>query len=176
MGIGQGRGSNKIALPHDGRIERRVLINAKGCWVWQGSKNHGGYGMMTIGSCRDNSRRTVQVHRLSYETYRGPIPNGLTIDHLCRNRACANPNHLEPVTLRENLLRGNGIAGQNARKQFCKWGHPLAGDNLLIYSRGPFKRWCRTCQRTNRQRDDARMKIKRAKTRAAKEAILAKIP
>lgn len=110
------------------------------CWEWT---KHlvTGYGRFWIGSAK--SGRAYQAHRYAYELLVGPIPSGTHLDHLCRNRACVNPDHLEPVAPRINYLRGNGAAARNARKETCKRGHPLSGDNLMLSSDG--KRGCRTC-------------------------------
>ncbi len=81
------------------RISRFVVESPNGCWEWNGSRFKTGYGKMRIDG------RTVSVHRASYEAHVGPIPDGLQIDHLCRNRPCCNPAHLEPVTASENLRR-----------------------------------------------------------------------
>jgi len=81
----------------------RLLYNTyidNSCWLWQGIINEAGYGKLKV------SKRWVKAHRYSYELFVGDIPEGLTLDHLCRNRSCVNPGHLEPVTLRENVLRG----------------------------------------------------------------------
>lgn len=110
-----------------------------GCWQWCGGVTPEGYGMYW------REGRNWHVHRAHYERVHGPIPEGLTIDHLCRNPRCCNPAHLEAVTLRENLLRGNGAAARNARKTHCIRGHPLTGDNLYVDPRG--KRECRICRR-----------------------------
>jgi len=107
------------------------------CWIWLGSCNDRGYGKMWDGS------RLSYVHRLSYEAFVGPIPNGLTIDHLCRNRQCLNPEHLEPVTNRENILRGEGPSAKKARRTKCSGGHQLSGTNLM-QSRLPYRQ-CRIC-------------------------------
>lgn len=122
------------------------------CWPWMASKRAGGYGQFLI-----SGTFVGQAHRLAYELEVGPIPDGLQLDHLCRNTACCNPSHLEPVTPRENYLRGVGFAADNARKTHCKWGHPFEGDNL--YSRYG-KRWCQTCRRRNERTSRARRAIR----------------
>jgi len=120
------------------RLKSRVIVDAvSDCWVWQGSKATGGYGSA------GHRGRTVLVHRLMWQLVRGPIPEGLTLDHLCRNTACCNPAHLEPVTNRENILRGSSFAAVNARKTHCKHGHALTPENTY---RGAKGRICRTCQ------------------------------
>jgi len=102
------------------------------------------YGRITV--WEDGRRRYVRAHRYSYEAFVGPIPEGLTLDHLCRVRNCVNPEHLEPVSLKENLLRGDSSPAHNARKTHCMRGHALSGDNLYI-NPGTGYRACRTCLR-----------------------------
>src|SRR6266576_3456485 len=95
------------------KVDRR---GSEECWPWQANRGRG-YGNVWIAG------RMYRAHRVAYELLIGPIPEGLTLDHLCRNRGCVNPAHLEPVTSRENTLRGEGISANNARKTHCKHGH-----------------------------------------------------
>lgn len=115
------------------------LDKESGCWVWTASGNAGGYGRITI------KRRSVCVHRLAYEALVGPIP-AETLDHLCRNRACVNPAHLDPVPKRVNTLRGISGPALNARKTHCPQGHPLASPNLRVRA-DRNERECRECRR-----------------------------
>ncbi|MFF8534104.1 HNH endonuclease signature motif containing protein [Streptomyces sp. NPDC015532] len=118
-----------------------------GCWEWTGHVKPNGYGQVRI------NRRPLHAHRVAYEALRGSIPDGLVIDHLCRNRRCVNPDHLEPVTHRTNILRGTGPAARNARRTHCIRGHRFDAANTYVAPNGA--RNCRTCRaerkRTRRQ-------------------------
>lgn len=117
------------------RFQSRIIIEpSSGCWLWQGALNSDGYGTLRV------SGRRMRAHRFAYESFVGPIGEGLTIDHLCRVRNCVNPGHLEPVTCRENLMRGETHAAANAAKTTCPRGH------LFDMSIGG-RRMCRTCRR-----------------------------
>lgn len=117
------------------------------CWLWTGSMTHG-YGKFGI-----PGKPPQGAHRISYELIVGPIPNGLHLDHLCRNRACVNPTHLEPVTCKDNVLRGEGGSAQNARKTHCKHGHPFDETNTyFVHTAGRSGgRVCRTCGRLRKR-------------------------
>jgi len=131
-------------------IVKTLPTGVGGCWLWTASKDRKGYGKFKMAG------RVHRAHRVSYEMHVGPIPDGLELDHLCRNRMCVNPDHLEPVTTQENLLRGDTIAACNAAKTHCPQGHEYAGDNLYIDKRG--RRFCRTCAR---ERDRKRYQRKK---------------
>lgn len=119
------------------RFWEKVKITKK-CWNWKGKTNRG-YGMLWVGK-----GKSIMPHIFSYRLHKGEIPKGLQIDHLCRNRKCMNPEHLEAVTLKENVLRGNGLSAINSRKTHCKYGHIFDVNNTLNY-RG--QRHCRKCKR-----------------------------
>jgi HNH endonuclease len=110
-----------------------------GCFLWLGPLDEDGYGL--IGGAPPG-RTTLKAHRVAWEFSRGPIPEGLTIDHLCRNKACVNPIHLEPVTFGVNKKRALPF---RIAPECCKNGHILAGNNLRITSAG--YRQCRECDR-----------------------------
>lgn len=120
------------------------IAELDGCWLWTGTLNHLGYGTTSDAS---TGRKHVLAHRLVYETMVGPIPEGLTLDHLCRVRRCVNPSHLEPCTLTENLRRGESPSARNARKTHCIRGHEFTIENTYMGRghRGEPRRYCRTC-------------------------------
>lgn len=110
-----------------------------GCWLWLGQSEAGLYGYVRDG------RKTRRVHRVAYEAFVGPIPPGLTIDHTCKTTICVNPAHMEPVTLRENILRSSSPPAINARRTHCAAGHALSGSNLIARKDGGSRRRCRAC-------------------------------
>lgn len=121
----------------------KVHIEPTGCWSHENKLNTEGYNV--ISGRRQGGPKMLKAHRVMYEWLVGPIPEGLQIDHLCRNRWCLNPSHMEPVTNRENGCRGVGPCAVNARKTHCpKCGRPLAHPNLFVERDGG--RRCRSCR------------------------------
>lgn len=102
-----------------------------GCWLWTAVIDHGGYGRIKL----SRARKMAGAHRVAYELFKGQIPDGLDLDHLCRNRRCVNPEHLEPVSRRENALRGVAPMIQVHLSGKCKNGlHDLTPENT--YNKG----------------------------------------
>lgn len=110
-----------------------------GCWLWTGPQDPRGYGRFWF------EQKPSRAHRRSYEWLVGPIPEGLVLDHLCRVRNCVRPDHLEPVTNRENILRGVSPTARNAVKTHCSQGHPYDSSNTYVRPGGG--RDCRACKR-----------------------------
>ena len=113
------------------------------CWVWIAGKDKYGYGKFSF------KNRKVLAHKLSYIMSIGPVPNGLVLDHLCENRACSRPEHLQPVTDKVNLLRGNTAASNHAIKTCCPREHLLEIPNLVPSQLKLGRRSCLSCARAN---------------------------
>jgi hypothetical protein len=139
------------------RFERHVRKAETGCWEWTGHHQSNGYATLGLKD-PDGKWRPNLAHRIAFELYRGPISAGLVIDHLCRNRGCVNPEHLEVVTMGENLRRGDGPNGQHARATHCPQGHPYEGANLR-WRRG--WRECVICSRIGAREAQRRLRARR---------------
>ena len=127
------------------RLARRTDITPEGCWLWRGAGNPGGYGVIQGRAAPTDTGKEIRlVHRVSYYLSKGTIPRGMQLDHLCRNRRCINPFHLEAVTQRENILRGEALSAKQARQTHCKNGHEFTESNT---DRKGNHRTCRQCTR-----------------------------
>lgn len=147
-----------MVLPHGyviraaiDRFAEKVALREDGCHEWIGGTAGEGYGHFYAGNTAPGKHGKVYAHRWSYEHFVGPIPAGMVIDHLCRNRSCVNPAHLEPVPQSVNVARGVGNGSQST----CPQGHPYSGPNLRVY-RG--QRFCRACSSAYHKRRRAAQK------------------
>lgn len=129
---GPGKGSQR--QDPQARFWKKVE-KTKGCWIWRGPLSNLGYGQFWLDG------RTVRAHRFAYEQEHGPIPGRLQLDHLCKNRACVRPSHLEAVTAKVNNARSNSPSARNTRKTHCPRGHSYAEEGVIYRGR----RYCAAC-------------------------------
>ena len=134
-------------------LSKIEIIPESGCWVWMGATNLRGYGQVKRGF--RGKKKIKGVHRIFYEHYVGPIPEGLEIDHLCRERTCVFPKHLKAVDHDENIRRGTHN-NQYKNASHCIYGHPFSGENLYIQPNG--ERTCRICRKRISSEYDQRVK------------------
>lgn len=151
--------TNQVVMFGDTRLPERFwsscVIETGGCWRWTGPLNHEGYGRFSCAGAGS-------AHRAAFSRLTAPIPPGLVIDHLCRNRACVNPAHMEPVTNRENTRRG---LVARARSE-CPQGHFFTDANTYRWGT---ERQCRACRRAAHRRQEEDRKAAVAQKRAARE-------
>jgi hypothetical protein len=137
-------------------LERLVICEPvfldTGCFEWSGYIDKYGYPQASMGD------KPVRIHRKVYEHFKGPVPEGRVIDHLCRNRKCCNPGHLRAATISENALNSDMVGKHELRKTHCPQGHSYSGDNLLIHKDG--KRRCRVCHIAKCRRAGKRYRLK----------------
>jgi hypothetical protein len=129
------------------RFMDKYTVDKNGCWIW-GEKLRKGYGKFHF--CGNG----YFAHRVAYSHWKGQVPEDLFIDHLCRNRACVNPNHMEAVSHRENVIRGEGSSAQRFRQTHCVNGHPLTPENVR-YRKDRYARNCKVCEMERTQRQKA---------------------
>lgn len=130
----------------------KVEVSDSGCWEWTASLDTGGYAQLGRGG------KNLRGHRVAFQAAGNTLVRGLVIDHLCRNRKCVNPDHLEQVSNQENLRRGESPSAENSRKTHCKNGHPLSGENLFVARNS--SRQCRICQRRRKRESHRRNREK----------------
>lgn len=128
-------------MPNFEKILSKNVKITEGCWLWIASKSKNGYGKIVF------EKKHTSAHRVIYQHFKGLIPKGMVIDHLCRNKICVNPSHLEAVTQKENILRGFSPASLNSKKTICKNGHFLSGKNLYVTPNG--RRNCVICRQNS---------------------------
>ncbi len=139
-------------------------VTESGCWIWT-SGMRGAYGRFPLPGRGNGS---TQAHCWAYEHFKGTIPDGYEIDHLCRVHCCVNPDHLEPVTHRVNVLRGVSKLAEQARRTHCPQGHLLSGPNLLMRNRGK-SRSCRICYQEQVARGSRKYRAKKKAQRACSQ-------
>jgi hypothetical protein len=134
------------------KIKLKINIDSNNCWLWSGAINKSGYSLIT------RKHKQIRLHRWVYEQFYNEIPQGLVIDHLCRVRHCVNPDHLEAVTLKENVLRGDAAKPRKFKKEYCIRGHKFDELNTLYQNyKGKIRRSCKICY-NNRMREYMRNK------------------
>lgn len=136
-GVAYRWGADTIEARFWGKVDRTAGADA--CWIWTAFCDHYGYGKFNV-----EAKRPAMAHRVAYEWLVGPIPDGLELDHLCRNPPCVNPAHLEPVTHSQNVRRGK----RGVRATSCRSGHPHTPDSVWLTKRGD--RICKICMHEKR--------------------------
>lgn len=146
--------TSKTTAPMERFMVKVAVDDDSGCWLWIGPLRNQGYGQFAL-----PQKRTVSAHRWAYEQFVGPIPHGLTIDHACNVRRCVNPDHLRPMTLRDNLLIGGGMSIPRILKSrtLCPYGHAYDEVNTGLDKDG--RRYCRACKTRRRHERAAKLRM-----------------
>lgn len=137
------------------RVLQSITKDASGCWLWTKRINANGYGQIMVRHHGGAKQRSRSAHRVSYEEFVGPIPEGLELDHLCRVRHCVNPSHLEPVTHQENLRRSPLHPAQSRPDGVCSNGHTIA--EVGLHRAGEGQTTCAACSRDRTRRFRAKI-------------------
>ena len=143
------------------KLKSKVRVDINGCWIWIGCRNADGYGTVRVGSIQDGSRRMMLAHRWTYNIYSGEIPEGQELDHLCRQRNCVNPLHLQVITHKENMQRGNRYLYGSPRREIthCPHGHLYNKINTWIAPNG--WRRCKICRQDANRRKQSEVHHRR---------------
>lgn len=137
------------------RFEGKYLRAAHDvCWTWIAGKNKEGYGEIKA----ESGNRKLKAHRVSFEIHKGKIPDGLVVDHICKNPSCVNPIHLRAITKTENTMIGDGFYAVNGRKTHCINGHEFTPENTIKHSGGG--RRCLACKRIKHQEYKKRKRLR----------------
>jgi hypothetical protein len=157
-------GMSKIQIEN---FTNKIAKTPDGCWLWLGAKTNLGYGKLGL------KGKTLLAHRVSYQLFRGEIPEGMKLDHTCKKRSCVNPYQLDVVTQKENLLRGETINASNAQKTHCPKGHPYDEANTWIGSKKNGVQY-RSCILCNKAKGKSRYRNQQASSERVTNFIMAK--
>jgi len=136
-----------VDVYYDRFLTKYSIDSTTECWIWDGCRDQDGYGQF-------HYQKTVRAHRFIYEYIYGPIPDGMTVHHNCGIRECVNPDHLELLSCRDNVLQNGGPTAINAAKTHCKRGHSFDEPNTYVDKYG--HRTCRACRKLRKQKSQAR--------------------